>query len=108
MPFKCSICEEESTRICVYCTKDTCANHMCEKCGRCSDCCSCEFVRDTSEPAPVHPHRVEPVETEPNPGAAEAREAMQAVFAPDEGPAPLRNVDEPVEALAPEEPAAER
>ena len=42
MPFKCSICEEESTRICVYCTKDACSNHLCEKCLQCSDCCECE------------------------------------------------------------------
>ncbi len=42
MPFACSICGEESTRICVRCTKDACDNHLCEKCGRCSDCCVCE------------------------------------------------------------------
>ena len=46
MPFVCSICEEESTRICVRCTKDTCANHLCEKCGACSDCCDCELRLD--------------------------------------------------------------
>jgi hypothetical protein len=46
MPFVCSICEEESTRICVTCTKDTCANHLCEKCGACSDCCDCELRLD--------------------------------------------------------------
>ncbi len=43
--FACSICGEPSTGICVYCTKDTCANHLCEKCGRCSDCCQCELRR---------------------------------------------------------------
>ena len=26
----------------MYCTKDTCANHLCERCHRCSDCCLCE------------------------------------------------------------------
>ena len=41
MPFFCSICNEESTRICVRCTKDACNNHLCEKCLRCSDCCEC-------------------------------------------------------------------
>ena len=46
MPFVCSICEEESTRICVRCTKDTCSNHLCEKCGACSDCCDCEIHLD--------------------------------------------------------------
>jgi hypothetical protein len=42
--FYCSICEEESTRICGRCTKDTCVNHICDKCGRCSDCCECEVT----------------------------------------------------------------
>jgi len=42
MPFACSICGEESTRICARCTKDACDNHLCEKCRRCSDCCECE------------------------------------------------------------------
>jgi hypothetical protein len=42
MSFQCSICEEASTRICVSCTKDTCRNHLCEKCLSCSDCCTCE------------------------------------------------------------------
>jgi hypothetical protein len=44
MPFTCAICEEESTRICIACTKDSCENHLCEKCGRCSDCCGCEVT----------------------------------------------------------------
>jgi hypothetical protein len=44
MPFVCSICGEESTRICARCTKDTCSNHLCEKCLRCSDCCECDVV----------------------------------------------------------------
>jgi hypothetical protein len=44
--FQCSICEEPSTKICVSCTKDTCNNHLCEKCASCSDCCSCEIRLD--------------------------------------------------------------
>ena len=44
MPFTCSICEEQSTRICVGCTKDSCENHLCEKCSRCSDCCGCKVT----------------------------------------------------------------
>lgn len=44
--FICSICSEPSTRICVWCTKDACENHLCEKCGRCSDCCECEVRPD--------------------------------------------------------------
>ena len=43
--FQCNICSEPSTEICVYCTKDACSNHRCEKCNRCSDCCQCEFRR---------------------------------------------------------------
>jgi hypothetical protein len=61
MPFICSICEEQSTRICVRCTKDTCANHLCDKCGACSDCCDCDLrleqdagPHDPDEPKP-HP-----------------------------------------------------
>ena len=41
--FYCSICSESSINICVYCTKDACGNHVCERCLCCSDCCKCEF-----------------------------------------------------------------
>lgn len=59
MPFACNICEEESTRICVRCTKDTCSNHLCEKCGACSDCCDCELHLDEeSETETEHVLRV--------------------------------------------------
>src|SRR5205085_1407670 len=51
MPFQCSICEEESTRICARCTKDACNNHLCEKCRRCSDCCECEVVLNGQPPS---------------------------------------------------------
>ena len=44
-PFICSICGEPSTDICVRCTKDACANHLCTKCQRCSDCCTCDLPR---------------------------------------------------------------
>jgi transcription elongation factor Elf1 len=75
MNFVCSICEEQSTRICVKCTKDTCSNHLCEKCGACSDCCDCDLRLevDSSEHAldikldvrtPI-PH--EPDEPKPHP-----------------------------------------
>jgi len=53
MPFYCAICGEESTRICVRCTKDTCANHLCERCAKCSDCCECEVPLE--EPAYIPP-----------------------------------------------------
>src|SRR5947209_19190608 len=44
--FTCSICGEPSQSICSFCTKDACANHLCERCGRCSDCCECEVRLD--------------------------------------------------------------
>ena len=79
MPFNCTICGEESTRICVRCTKDTCANHLCAKCGRCSDCCECEVpldgpmhaavpVHEPGEPAPPvqEPASIESAATEPD------------------------------------------
>jgi hypothetical protein len=39
MTFRCTICEQESSRICVCCTKDTCDDHLCNLCKSCSDCC---------------------------------------------------------------------
>jgi hypothetical protein len=47
--FTCSICGEPSAEICVYCTKDACANHRCERCKRCSDCCACEIPLSAEE-----------------------------------------------------------
>jgi hypothetical protein len=58
MPFACSICEQESTRICAFCTKDACDNHICARCGCCSDCCQCEVPLEE----PVHGHAEAPVE----------------------------------------------
>jgi hypothetical protein len=40
--FVCSICAGDSQKICVYCTKDACENHLCERCAKCSDCCTCD------------------------------------------------------------------
>lgn len=59
MAFACSICEQESVRICVSCTKDACDNHICESCGCCSDCCNCDVP--LTEPAtPVAATMIEP------------------------------------------------
>ncbi|MDX2268874.1 MAG: hypothetical protein NW208_12260 [Bryobacter sp.] len=41
--FQCHICAEPSTEICVYCTKDACELHLCDKCARCTDCCLCHL-----------------------------------------------------------------
>ncbi len=48
--FLCAICGEPSSRICIYCTKDSCDNHLCQKCHRCSDCCACEVPLETEAP----------------------------------------------------------
>jgi hypothetical protein len=65
--FQCSICDESATRICVSCTKDTCQNHLCEKCGCCSDCCSCE-VRLDAPPPVLREHQVQDLAPESEPG----------------------------------------
>jgi hypothetical protein len=61
VPFACSICEQESTRICASCTKDACDNHLCQSCGCCSDCCECEVPLDE---APAHAHSAPPVDAD--------------------------------------------
>ena len=79
MPFICTICEEESTRICVACTKDTCGNHLCEKCKRCSDCCDCELhlevQQEDAEPVDIADAPREPG-PHPNPTPDPAPEPM--------------------------------
>jgi len=47
--FTCSICGERSSEICVFCTKDACGNHRCDRCKRCSDCCECEVPLSVAE-----------------------------------------------------------
>ena len=98
MPFACSICEELSTHICVSCTKDACANHLCLRCNRCSDCCECEeplaestpvetvaqaairnapFVATAPAHAPAPPQRVESIpQPEPEPDSPEPESAF--------------------------------
>ena len=94
MPFACSICEQESTKICAFCTKDACDNHLCERCGCCSDCCECDVPLDE---ATAHPHAAPPVEAEPaltpeeavSPGVPETQEAPSSEaqpLSPDEPP----------------------
>jgi hypothetical protein len=78
MPFFCSICGEESTRICERCTKDTCSNHLCDRCHKCSDCCECEVFLEEPVHEPVrsvmqahaaaaHPPEPEPPHPPPDP-----------------------------------------
>jgi hypothetical protein len=54
--FTCSICGDASRDICVYCTKDTCPNHICERCLRCSDCCLCGVTRRNGEAEKAQPN----------------------------------------------------
>jgi hypothetical protein len=84
VPFACSICEQESTRICAYCTKDACDNHLCTRCGCCSDCCQCEVPLEE----PVHGHAATLV----GPDAAPPK-APSAIESP-----PLNNSSLPAEA----------
>jgi hypothetical protein len=63
--FSCSICMEPSTEICIYCTKDTCANHLCVKCMRCSDCCECEVPLEESAVLPHTQAAFTPAAPEP-------------------------------------------
>jgi hypothetical protein len=106
MPFTCSICGEESTRICVRCTKDACNNHICEKCLRCSDCCECEValsepthetvrmvVRAASEEVPLPESAAE---TGPDPEP----EPEPHIPGPDPDPAPMPTPEEPGPAAA--------
>ena len=58
--FFCSICGDPSTQICVYCTKDACANHLCRKCLRCSDCCECDVPLDADREPPAAPPEPDP------------------------------------------------
>jgi hypothetical protein len=98
--FTCSICGEPSGSICVYCTKDACGNHICDKCQRCSDCCDCEIHLD-EHPKHERQFRVEALEElaaeELAPAAAEAHTAApaepeaassEAIAHPSEPPSP--------------------
>lgn len=70
----CSICGEPSHDICVYCTKDACSNHRCDRCKRCSDCCECDVPLSAKEP-PIEPPAEALVETAAAPEAS--------IFAPE-------------------------
>ncbi len=84
LTFTCSICGEQSTSICVYCTKDACPNQLCDRCRRCSDCCECDIKLeehpeydlpvDDAPPEPVEELAAEPEPT-PEPTPVESAEA---------------------------------
>ena len=79
MPFACSICEQESTRICGYCTKDACAMHICERCGCCSDCCDCEVPLDETTHVHAAAGSVPEIEPVPEPELSAAPEDQSTV-----------------------------
>ena len=97
--FTCSICSERSKDICVYCTKDTCANHRCERCKRCSDCCECDVPLSVAE--------AQQAELEASSAAAESAAPATtgtpaaAEFSPLAGEGPI---EPQLQALAPKEP----
>jgi hypothetical protein len=102
MPFICSICGEQSTRICARCTKDACDNHLCEKCLRCSDCCECEVT--LSEPVRHVVRATVPVEgpvTEPVQAGAETSAETPATELPVAEP---QLAEPPAPELSPAEP----
>jgi hypothetical protein len=84
MAFVCSICGETATQICARCTKDTCGNHLCEKCLKCSDCCECEIV--LGEPVRSSSHAA-PVTTAPPETVVEAQPQAAAPSEPASGDA---------------------
>ena len=93
MPFTCSICEQESTQICEYCTKDTCADHLCASCLRCSDCCECDVpLMAQQNGMPVVPDQtpaklVSTAEVVPEPEVGPQQEAVPRESAPEQDPA---------------------
>jgi hypothetical protein len=62
--FACSICADPSHKICIFCTKDACNNHLCHRCLRCSECCHCDMPTNEAEEATESP------EPEPEPANA--------------------------------------
>ncbi len=96
MPFICSICGEESTRICVRCTKDACNNHLCDKCLRCSDCCECEvaLTEPVHEPARIALRSVMGHRPEPEPVPDPEPEPEPPALPPDPDPFPEDEKDE--------------
>ena len=81
----CSICGEPSTDICVYCTKDACTNHRCDRCKRCSDCCECDVPLSAEEPPVVEPEAALPA-AEPEAPPAEPAQPEPSIFAPEDPP----------------------
>jgi len=113
--FTCSICGEPSGEICVFCTKDACINHRCDRCKRCSDCCECEIPLSAATPdvVVVGPPREPEVEPPREPEVETPRELQEPVVMEEpvamEPPYPtaeseIENAPEPSEDLLPPHP----
>jgi hypothetical protein len=100
--FVCSICGEPAGGICVYCTKDACGNHRCDRCKRCSDCCECEIPLSAAEaPVVLEEEVVIPTDTavqieapvEPPPQTEnqlpQAEHQLESNLTPEQDPEPL-------------------
>ena len=98
--FTCSICGEPSKDICVFCTKDACANHRCERCKRCSDCCECEVPLSAEEAPTVEESHAAAVEPEATP----AVQAALPVPPPDSAATATEEPDIEEQLMPPEEP----
>jgi hypothetical protein len=81
----CSICGEPSHDICVYCTKDACANHRCDRCKRCSDCCECDVPLSAAE-AHVEPVAEAPIEIVAEPEVSIFAPEPEPTLPPEEAP----------------------
>jgi len=99
--FTCSICGEPSGDICVFCTKDVCINHRCDRCKRCSDCCECEIPLSAAQ-APTAVEVEAPAEPPVQP-PSEAQEPLAAMPEP-AGASENETADQPDEHLPPPQP----
>jgi hypothetical protein len=89
--FTCSICGEPSAEICVFCTKDACGNHRCDRCKRCSDCCECEVPLSKYE-AEIAPEVYQPAEP---PAEVPQAEVLPTDAQPESEPEPELTEDPP-------------
>jgi len=70
--FACSICSEPSHKICIFCTKDACNNHLCQRCLCCSECCHCDMPTNEAEEVPPEEANKAPEQPLPEPELANA------------------------------------
>jgi hypothetical protein len=103
--FTCSICCEPSGEICVFCTKDACINHRCDRCKRCSDCCECEIPLSAAAPEVVVVEPPREPETQPLAESMQAPTPMEPPVEPEMEP--LLESEEPLAATPQPDPGLE-